>query len=61
MPVLTSPFAEVLGRLLTYYTPDHAMPFGVIAHPIQNVTDAELDARAAQLVAAIEPHLPPAP
>lgn len=59
MPVLTEPFAQVLGRLMSYYVPDQPMPVGVVAHPIQNVTPEDLDARAAQLVALIEAHLPP--
>lgn len=58
MAVLTEPFADVMDRLLTYYRPEQTMPVGVVAHPIQNVTEAELDERAAHIVALIEPHLP---
>jgi hypothetical protein len=56
--VLTTPFADVLARHLTYYAPDQPMPYGVIDHPIQNISNEELARRAEQLVAVIEDHLP---
>ncbi len=58
MVVLTEPFEDVLARHMTYYVPDRAMPFGVLTHPIQNISDADLESRAEQLAALIEAHLP---
>jgi hypothetical protein len=54
LPVLTTPFQHVLGRVLSNWQPTQPLPVLVLDHPIQNVTDEVLDARAQQLAGYVE-------
>lgn len=61
VPILTTPFVEVMDRVLAYWETDHPMPKVILPHPIQNLGPDELDARARQLADAAEAYLPPLP
>jgi hypothetical protein len=50
--VLTEPFAEQIGRAMAYESADRPLPAIVLPHPIQNVTEEELMARAVTLADA---------
>lgn len=52
--VLTEPFAAQLGRAMAYETADRPLPAVVLPHPIQNVTEEELMARAVILADAAQ-------
>lgn len=52
--MLTEPFAAQLARAMAYETSDRPLPAVVLPHPIQNVTEEELMARAVMLADAAE-------
>jgi hypothetical protein len=52
--VLTTPFADQIDRVMAYETTDRRLPAIVLPHPMQNVSDEELDRRAESLAEAIE-------
>ncbi len=54
VPILTQPFAGVLDRILSCYQLTEPMPRIVIEHPLQNVDDDALAARARHIVAGVE-------
>ena len=62
--MLTEPFADQIDRAIAYYETDRALPAIVLSHPMQNISAADLEARAVQLADAIErllDDLPPLP
>lgn len=50
--MLTEPFARQLDRAMAYESADRPLPAVVLPHPIQNVTEEELMARAVTLADA---------
>jgi hypothetical protein len=52
--VLTEPFARQIDRAMAYESADRPLPAIVLPHPIQNVSEEELMARAVTLAAAAE-------
>ena len=52
--MLTEPFAEQLPRAMAYERADRPLPAIVLPHPIQNVSEEELMARAVMLADAAE-------
>lgn len=52
--VLTAPFGNQVRRATAYQPSDRPFPYIVIDHPIQMISDAEIERRAGQIVAAIE-------
>jgi hypothetical protein len=52
--VLTEPFARQLDRAMAYESADRPLPAIVLPHPIQNVNEEELMARAVMLADAAE-------
>jgi len=61
VPVLTEPFRRVLARQLSFWRPSQPLEPIVLEHPVQNISAAALDQRAADLVEAIVALLPPGP
>ena len=51
---MTEPFAEQLHRAMAYESADRPLPAVVLAHPIQNVSEEELMARAVTLADAAQ-------
>ncbi len=51
--VVTHPFAGVLTEHLAAWRPDHAVPLVLIAHPIQDLREDDLAARARELARGI--------
>jgi hypothetical protein len=56
--VFTAPFTGVLDRHLTHWRPVAAFPRIVVDHPLQNLDDAALEARAQQIAQAALGYLP---
>lgn len=52
--MLTEPFARQLDRAMAYESADRPLPAIVLPHPIQNVSEEELMARAVTLADAAE-------
>lgn len=52
--MLTEPFAQQLDRAMAYESADRPLPAIVLPHPIQNVNEEELMARAVVLADAAE-------
>ena len=50
--MLTEPFASQLDRAMAYESADRPLPAIVLPHPIQNVNEEELMARAVTLADA---------
>lgn len=50
--MLTIPFADQLDRAMAYYPTDRPMPSITLNHPMQMITDDEINDRAVQLVEA---------
>ena len=50
--MLTQPFARQLHRAMAYESADRPLPAIVLPHPIQNVNEEELMARAVTLADA---------
>lgn len=57
LAVLTEPFREQVSRAMAYRRADRELPAIIVPHPIQNVSDAELDERAQVLADAAEKFL----
>jgi hypothetical protein len=51
---MTGPFARQLDRAMAYESADRPLPAIVLPHPIQNVSEEELMARAVMLADAAE-------
>jgi len=58
--VFTSPFSDVLDRHLSHWKPAREFPRILVDHPLQNLSDADLEARARQIALAALAFLPPA-
>lgn len=52
--VLTQPFASQLERIGVYYEVDRPIPLVVLEHPMQNVSETELEARSLALADAVQ-------
>jgi hypothetical protein len=52
--ILTEPFADQIARVMAYQPSDRPLPAVVVAHPMQNLGAAELQARAVQIADAAE-------
>jgi hypothetical protein len=52
--ILTVPFGEQQARAMAYEQADRTLPVVVLEHPMQNVSDDELFARATALADAAE-------
>jgi hypothetical protein len=52
--VLTAPFANQVLRATAYQPSDRPFPFIVLDHPLQMISPEDIQARARQLVDAIE-------
>jgi hypothetical protein len=52
--VLTEPFCDQVDRVMTYHHPDRPLPVIVLDHPMQNLDEKGLDARAEQLADKIQ-------
>jgi len=57
LAVLTEPFKDQVNRAMSYQQPDRELPLIVLPHPMQNVSDAELEERARILADAAERYL----
>lgn len=57
LAVLTEPFKEQVDRAMSYQDADRELPVIILPHPMQNITDHELDQRAELLAAAVEDYL----
>ena len=52
--VLTEPFREMVTGMLAFQETDRPLPAIVLPHPMQNISPAEIEARAVQLADAAE-------
>ena len=52
--VLTEPFRDQVARVLAYYRSDRPLPVVALDHPMQNLNEAGVQARAEQLADKIE-------
>jgi hypothetical protein len=52
--ILTEPFGGQVSRLMMYQPADRPLPVIVLDHPMQMISQDEMDLRAKQLVDAIE-------
>jgi hypothetical protein len=57
LAVLTEPFQDQVNRAMSYQPADRDLPVIVLPHPMQNVTEAELDQRARMLADEAERYL----
>ena len=48
--ILTEPFGEQVDRAMAYYPSDRELPAIVVEHPMQMISDEEIEARALQIV-----------
>ena len=51
--MVTEPFSGVLAEHLAAWLPDRSIPLVVIPHPMQDIGEEELAARAAQLARGV--------
>lgn len=50
--VVTEPFKDVVDNVLAFQETDRPLPAVVLPHPMQNISDEELDERARRLADA---------
>jgi hypothetical protein len=52
--ILTEPFGDQVERMMTFQPTDRPLPAVVIGHPMQNISDEALQARAVQIADAAQ-------
>ena len=49
LPLLTRPFVGTVDRISSYWKPDRELPVIAVDHPMQNISNRELEHRAEQI------------